>query len=58
MGAFIIGSFACILAGVPLGLVGVLRLERVRWLSLTGPALSLAILSYVMIVQHLASTLP
>lgn len=58
VGAFIVGSFACILAGVPLGLAGVLRLERLRWLSLAGPALSIAILGYVMIVQHLASALP
>lgn len=55
VGGLIISSFACMLAGVPFGFAGILRRERSRWLSLTGPALSIVISAYVFLVQHIAS---
>jgi hypothetical protein len=55
VGVLIISSFACMLAGVPFGIAGILRRERSRWLSLIGPVLSVAISGYVFLVQHLAS---
>ncbi len=44
--------FFCLLAGLPLGLAGWLRRERMRWLSALGMILSLCIISYFMAVMH------
>lgn len=45
----------CLLAGLPLGLAGLLRRERLRWLSVMGMILSLCIISYFMAVMHFTS---
>jgi hypothetical protein len=42
----------CMLAGLPLGLAGLLRRERLRWLSALGMLSSLLIISYFVIVMH------
>ena len=55
IGMFIVGSIVCILAGLPLGIAGLIRREQHRWLSLMGPFLSVGVFGYLMIVQHLAS---
>jgi hypothetical protein len=54
LGACILGSLACMFSGVPLGLAGLIRRERFRWLSVTGPLSSILIFGYMQIVQHLA----
>jgi hypothetical protein len=41
-----------LLAGLPLGLVGLLRRERMRWLSVMGMFSSLFIISYFVTVMH------
>jgi hypothetical protein len=43
------------LSGVPLGIAGLIRRERVRWLSKLGPCVSLSIISYFVIVMNLAN---
>jgi hypothetical protein len=40
------------LAGLPLGLAGLLRRERLRWLSALGMVSSLCIIGYFLIVMH------
>lgn len=50
---FLLITMGAMLAGVPLGIAGLWRRERARWLSITGPALSLAIASYFIIVMSL-----
>jgi hypothetical protein len=57
LGVCILTSIACILSGVPLGIAGLIRREKVRWLSLAGPVSSISIFSYLQIVQHLAQGL-
>lgn len=42
----------CILAGLPLGVAGLVRRERQRWLSVMGMFSSLCIISYFMTVMH------
>lgn len=42
----------CLLAGLPLGLAGWLRHERMRWLSGFGMSLSLGIFGYFVLVMH------
>jgi hypothetical protein len=42
----------CLLAGVPLGLAGLLRRERLRRLSVMGMISSLCIISYFIVVMH------
>ena len=54
LGACILGSLACMFSGVPLGIVGLIRREQFRWLSVTGPLSSILIFGYMQIVQHLA----
>jgi hypothetical protein len=44
--------FLCLLAGLPLGLAGLLRHERLRWLSVMGMLLSTGIIGYFVIVMH------
>lgn len=46
-------SLACVLAGLPLGLAGLLRRERMRRLSLLGMLSSLSIIGYFLLVMHL-----
>jgi hypothetical protein len=45
-------TFFCLLAGLPLGLAGWLRSERLRWLSGFGMSLSLGIFGYFLLVMH------
>jgi hypothetical protein len=44
--------FFCQLAGLPLGLAGWLRRERLRWLSLLGMILSVCVIGYFFTVMH------
>lgn len=55
VGGFIGLSIACMLAGLPLGIAGLIRREQLRWLSFFGPVSTICIVSYLMVVQHLAS---
>lgn len=57
LGLCIVGSLACILSGVPLGIVGLIRREQVRWLFVAGPLSSVMIFTYLQIVQHWARDL-
>lgn len=43
--------FLCLLAGLPLGLAGWLRRERLRWLSMVGMLLSASLIGYFLIVM-------
>jgi hypothetical protein len=45
-------TFFCLLAGLPLGLAGWLRRERMRWLSVLEMISSLCLISYLMVVRH------
>lgn len=54
---WIIGSVACIVSGLPLGIAGLIRREQHRWLSAMGVLSSLSIFSYSQVVQHWASNL-
>ncbi len=44
--------FLFLLAGLPLGIAGLLRRERLRWLSVLGMVSSLSITSYFILVMH------
>jgi hypothetical protein len=44
--------FVCLLAGLPLGLAGWLRRERLRWLSVLGMILTVCLVSYFVTVMH------
>jgi hypothetical protein len=55
LGACILGSIACILAGIPLGVAAFVRREKCRWLSWMGPVWSVSVFSYLQIVQYLAA---
>lgn len=54
VGICIVGSLACMAAGLPLGLAGLIRREQHRWLCGVGPFSSVAIFTYLQVVQHLA----
>ncbi len=45
-------TLLCLLTGLPLGLAGLLRRERLRWLSALGMISSLCVISYFLIVMH------
>lgn len=45
-------TFSCLLAGVPLGLAGLLRRERLRWLSMLGMLFSPCIIVYFLVVMR------
>ncbi|HKQ78773.1 MAG TPA: hypothetical protein VJ810_34060 [Blastocatellia bacterium] len=45
-------TILCLLAGLPLGLAGLLRRERPRWLSALGILSSLCVIGYFMLVMH------
>jgi hypothetical protein len=49
---FMMLTLGCLLAGVPLGLAGWFRRERLRWLSATGMILSISIFGYFLTVMH------
>ncbi len=55
IGCSIVLSIVCLCSGVPLGIVGLVRREQIRWLSMLGPCLSITIFSYVMIAMHFAA---
>jgi hypothetical protein len=42
----------CLAAGLPLGLAGLLRRERLHRLSVMGMISSVSIISYFMVVMH------
>jgi hypothetical protein len=48
-------TVGCMVAGVPLGLAGWLRRERMRWLSVMGMISSTGILIYFLTVMHFLS---
>lgn len=50
--AVMLGMFLCLVAGLPLGIAGLFRRERYRWLSVMGPMVSLCTIGYVMVVMH------
>jgi hypothetical protein len=50
--AVVLLSMSCILAGLSLGVAGLVRRERLRWLSVMGSLLSLCIFSYVVVSLH------
>jgi len=54
---WIIGSLACIVSGLPLGIAGLVRREQNRWLSVMGVLSSVSIIAYSQVVQHWASNL-
>jgi hypothetical protein len=45
-------TLLCLLAGLPLGLAGLLRRERLRWLSAMGMLSSLCVIGYFAIVMR------
>jgi hypothetical protein len=45
-------TLLCLIAGLPLGLAGFLRRERLRWLSALGMLSSLCVIGYFLIVMH------
>jgi hypothetical protein len=51
-------TLVCVLAGLPLGLAGWFRRERLRWLSTLGMVSSVCILGYFLIVMNLIATGP
>lgn len=48
-------TLGCLVAGLPLGLAGWLRHERLRWLSVTGMISSACIFAYFLTVMHFLS---
>ena len=55
LGGAILLCLATMFSGIPLGIAGLLRRERHRWLSCLGPAQSIAIFGYMQAVQYLAN---
>ena len=51
-------SFFCLLTGLPMGIAGLFRRERLRWLSVLGMISSLSIVSYFIIVMHFTAGVP
>ncbi|MEP7272787.1 MAG: hypothetical protein ABI882_14895 [Acidobacteriota bacterium] len=45
-------TFSSLLAGLPLAVAGLLRRERLRWLSVLGMVSSPCIIVYFLIVMH------
>ena len=51
-------TLSCLLAGLPLGIAGVLRRERLRWLSVMGIVLSAGIIGYFVTVMSFIAAGP
>jgi hypothetical protein len=49
--AILVLTLCCLLAGLPLGFGGLLRRERLRWLSVLGIFLSTGIIGYFLVVM-------
>jgi hypothetical protein len=50
--AIMLVMFLCIVSGLPLGIAGLFRRERARWLSVMGPLVSLCTIGYVIIAMR------
>jgi hypothetical protein len=55
LGACIVSCLVCMMGGLPLGIAGLIRRERCRWLSCLGPFWSIGVFSYVQLVQYVAA---
>ena len=55
IGCCILLAIACMLCGLPLGILGVARRERARWMSAIGPVWSIGIFAYLQLMQFIAA---